>query len=661
MAKLKIKKFELCASQSDAKQLIEALQKLSCVELEKIDDDRFFPVQTKETVVTYDRNITVVSNALTVLEKHSLLKKGGMFSGRETVESQKFYDAGKNIDSIMKCAHEIVNLDAKISDASLEIVRCENKIRELEVWKRLDLPSNFKGTKFTKVILGTFPYEADAEKIVKSLIDENPEICEYNIEVVYSSRQMSAVCVLCHNEVYDFVFSSLRKIGFTLLTNTDEICAGEKIESLKEQINALENTISQSQKDIQDKKDCQDKLKLLYDYLSVKRDEYKNLENAAFSQKTMLIKGYIPERNEKAVKKVCSEYSCAVEFFEPDENDDVPVELVNGKFSEPVEGITKMYALPSKKDIDPSSIMAFFYYLLFGMMLSDAGYGLAMVLGCAFILKKTSVEGSMRKNIKMFLYSGISTTIWGALFGSWFGDLIPVICTNFLGFEKAPDIALWFEPIKDPIKLLLFSFLIGIFHLFLGLITFGVIQWKNKNYASAIFDTVPIILTVSGAAALCGNILMPMPKIAMEIGKYLAIIGVVLIVLTTSRTSKNILVRLGGGLYGLYNVASGYLSDILSYSRLLALGLATGSIASVVNMIGVMPEGTTMKAVMLIVVCLIGHPLNMAINVLGAYVHANRLQFVELFSKFYEGGGRAFEPLKIDTKFFKLKEETKNG
>ena len=147
----------------------------------------------------------------------------------------------------------------------------------------------------------------------------------------------------------------------------------------------------------------------------------------------------------------------------------------------------------------------------------------------------------------------------------------------------------------------------------------------------------------------------------MDIGKYLAIIGVVLIVLTTSRTSKNILVRLGGGLYGLYNVASGYLSDILSYSRLLALGLATGSIASVVNMIGVMPEGTTMKAVMLIVVCLIGHPLNMAINVLGAYVHANRLQFVELFSKFYEGGGRAFEPLKIDTKFFKLKEETKNG
>ncbi len=661
MAKLKIKKFQLCAAQSDAKEIIETLQKMSCVELEKIDDERFFPVQSKETVVTYDRNITAVSNALSVLEKHSLLKKGGMFSGRESVESQKFFDTGKNIDSVMKCAYEIINLDSKLSDSELEIVRCENKINELEVWKDLDLPSNFKGTKYTKMLLGTLPYEADEEKIEKALIEQNADVEEYKINVVYSSKQISSICVLCHNEVYDFVYSALRKIGFTLLTNTDDIKTSEKISNLRLQIETLKKTIQETQKAIDDKKDCQENLKLLYDYLSVKRDEYKNLENAVFSQKTMIIKGYIPERNQSSVKKVCSKYSCAVEFFEPSEDDDVPVELVNGKFSEPVEGITKMYALPSKKDIDPSSIMAFFYYLLFGMMLSDAGYGLIMVLGCAFILKKTSVEGNMRKNIKMFLYSGISTTIWGALFGSWFGDLIPVICTNFLGFERAPEIALWFEPIKDPIKLLLFSFIIGIFHLFLGLVTFGVIQWKNKNYASAIFDTVPIILTVSGAAALCGNILMPMPKIAMDIGKYLAIIGVALIVVTTSRTSKNILVRLGGGLYGLYNVASGYLSDILSYSRLLALGLATGSIASVVNMIGVMPEGTTMKAVMLVVVCLIGHPLNMAINVLGAYVHANRLQFVELFSKFYEGGGRAFEPLKIDTKFFKLKEETKNG
>ena len=131
-------------------------------------------------------------------------------------------------------------------------------------------------------------------------------------------------------------------------------------------------------------------------------------------------------------------------------------------------------------------------------------------------------------------------------------------------------------------------------------------------------------------------------------------------VLTSSRSSKNIIVRLLGGLYGLYNIASGYLSDILSYSRLLALGLATGSIAGVINMLGVMPSNLVVKGILLAVVFVVGHALNMAINVLGAYVHTNRLQFVELFSKFYEGGGTAFNPLKMNTKYIKLKEEIKN-
>ena len=128
----------------------------------------------------------------------------------------------------------------------------------------------------------------------------------------------------------------------------------------------------------------------------------------------------------------------------------------------------------------------------------------------------------------------------------------------------------------------------------------------------------------------------------------------------TSSRSGNIFVRLGGGLYALYNIASGYLSDILSYSRLLALGLATGCIGSVVNMLAIMVDVPVLKYIVFIAVFIVGHSLNMAINVLGAYVHTNRLQFVELFGKFYEGGGRAFSPFTLNTKYFKLKEENKN-
>ena len=133
-------------------------------------------------------------------------------------------------------------------------------------------------------------------------------------------------------------------------------------------------------------------------------------------------------------------------------------------------------------------------------------------------------------------------------------------------------------------------------------------------------------------------------------------IGAVGIVLTSGRSSKSIGKRFLKGLYGLYGVSS-YLSDILSYSRLLALGLATGVIASVFNQMGAMPGNNPLGVIIFIFAFVVGHTLNIGINVLGAYVHTNRLQFVEFFGKFFEGGGRKFAPFTTKTKYFKITEE----
>ncbi len=133
-----------------------------------------------------------------------------------------------------------------------------------------------------------------------------------------------------------------------------------------------------------------------------------------------------------------------------------------------------------------------------------------------------------------------------------------------------------------------------------------------------------------------------------------------LLVLTAGRSSKSIFGKFFGGLYALYNTATGYLSDILSYSRLLALGLATGSIAGVINLMGTMPQHKILKLIVLVLVFIVGHAANLAINLLGAYVHTDRLQFVEMFSKFYSGGGREFSPLTVNTKYIKFKEENLN-
>ena len=398
----------------------------------------------------------------------------------------------------------------------------------------------------------------------------------------------------------------------------------------------------------------------MVDYLTMRKDKYDALNSLGFTESTFVLTGFIPEKYCDSLRKEIEEKHVAyIEFTDPSEDEEVPVLLENGRFSAPLEGITKMYAMPSKDDVDPTPVMAFFYYLLFGMMLSDAGYGILMVIGTMIALKKFKLEDSMRKTLIMFRNCGISTVIWGALFGSWFGDIVQVVGKQF--FDKdVGSIALWFQPLDDPIKLLLFSFGIGILHLFLGVAVAFYMSWRDGRKLDAIFDAVPIYLIILGVAPLGAGILTEVPSTLKTVGGYMLIAGVVLLVLTAGRSSKNIFGKLFGGLYALYNTATGWLSDILSYSRLLALGLATGSIASVINLIGTMPENKIIKLVLLVVVFVIGHTANLAINLLGAYVHTDRLQFVELFSKFYTGGGREFEPLTVNTKYLKFKEENSN-
>ncbi|MDR2687304.1 MAG: V-type ATP synthase subunit I, partial [Oscillospiraceae bacterium] len=188
-------------------------------------------------------------------------------------------------------------------------------------------------------------------------------------------------------------------------------------------------------------------------------------------------------------------------------------------------------------------------------------------------------------------------------------------------------------------------------------------QWRAGDKFGALCDSVPVYLAVLGAAPLAGGMLTAVPPALVSVGKWVALAGVALIVLTAGRGGKGVLGKLGGGLglNGLYGIAAGYLGDIMSYSRLLALGLCTGVIAGVVNTMGAMPRNPVVKGIMLAVVFVVGHSLNFAINVLGAYVHTNRLQFVEMFGKFYTGGGRAFQPFHMKTKYITCEEDLLNG
>ena len=461
-------------------------------------------------------------------------------------------------------------------------------------------------------------------------------------------------------DVYDEAESILRKLTFVSISESDSKTPSELHEQYMQEIKKLEERSEEAKDSIEKLAENRKQLQFVIDYLQMRKEKYDALSGLGFTGSTFVLTGYIPEKYTESLKKeIEARYTASITFTDPDEDEDVPVLLENSRFSAPVEGITKMYALPAKGDVDPTPVMSFFYYLFFGMMLSDAGYGLLMVIGTTIALKKFKLESSMKKTLTMFRNCGISTVFWGALFGSWFGDIVQVVSREFFGKEIG-SIALWFEPLTDPVKLLLVSFGLGILHLFLGVAVAFKMTWDTGKKLDAVFDALPIYLIVLGVAPIGAGMFISVPSALTKTGTYMLIAGVIMLVLTAGRTSKSVFGKFFGGLYALYNTATGYLGDILSYSRLLALGLATGSIASVINLIGTMPENKIVKLILLIIVFVVGHIANLAINLLGAYVHTDRLQFVELFSKFYTGGGREFAPLTVNTKYIKFKEENSN-
>jgi len=299
-------------------------------------------------------------------------------------------------------------------------------------------------------------------------------------------------------------------------------------------------------------------------------------------------------------------------------------------------------------------------------MLSDAGYGILMVIVCAVAVKKfPNMDGGLRKMLRMFFYCGISTIFWGVMFGGYFGDVIPVVASTFFHKEVVVP-ALWFAPLDDPMKLLMFSFLFGIIHLFVGLGAKGYMLARDHDWMGffsgvacwyALLIGLILLLLPSDMFASMAGVTIVLPAWTGMLAKWMSIVSAVCIVLFSETGTKNIAARLALGAYDLYGV-SGWLSDVLSYSRLLALGLATGVIGTVINTMGSMLGGSVIGFILFWVIFVVGHLLNMAINLLGAYVHTNRLQFVEFFGKFYEGGGRPFRPFSAaSNKYFKFKEE----
>ncbi len=657
MAKVKLVRFEIAAMLDQSKGIVEHLQKCGYAHLENLESEELLKYDTGNIVSAYEKERSNIEKAISVLEKTCEIKRGIIesFTDFKTMSYERYSALSERNNETLKICSAILSFDAEMSEKIETLSQKKKLIEFISPWQKLDIIMASKRTLSSRIFIGSFNKNLSEEGILELIRIQNEGLDDVAVEVISREKLFTCAVIICHNSSADELQRILPVIGFVSFDNPLPMLPSKIIEKAESEISEIKADIDNIKKKTEEYVSCYDDLRFLYDWLTAQIDKYKAVELAASSQRAFFISGYIPAKETDELRFVIeNKFNGYFETTEPDyDNPDVPVLLENGSFASGVEGITEMYSPVSNRDVDPNPVMSFFYYAFFGLMLSDAGYGALMVLFAIFAEKKLKARGSLKKTVNMAFYSGISSIIFGALFGGWFGDLIPVICTTFLGYEQAPSLALWLDPVTNSITLLVYCLGFGILHLFAGLLLNGYKQAKNKNYTAAIFDTVPTMIFVCGFAILGAGFLIDVSPQIKNTGNILLLTGAALIVLTAGRSAKNIIGKFGGGLYALYNTASGYLGDILSYSRLLALGLVTGVIASSINLLASM----TGNIVLFVLVFIVGHTINIAINLIGTYVHTNRLQYVEFFSKFYEGEGTVFTPFRINSKHIIIKED----
>ena len=655
MAVRKMEKVTAIAPLNRQNRLLSCVQSLQSFEVISLGDSRsnseiiyqyFQKKANSNKFIEYERKLLEVTEALSFLEEHS--KAPGMLSKLKTkrqkitlkeleslITSGEYLDEVKKAKELRKREEELLRMREELKYKEEELNRWKSFKAKMDEIERLTLTGCLLGT-VAGAQHGSFVREINGIKpIVATNHYETKDRVYYSIFYLKKNKERVG-CILNKYifEKVDFDFP-----GTPL----------EEYENIKKQIEELVQEEKDLRKEFKGSVDSINLLQRSEEALLALIEQEKVKEYILASDHLFIIQGWLPVEEKEAFMEVLREAlepnTCICEFTEPniDEYGDIPIDLKNNKVVKPFETLTETYSLPKYDEVDPTPFMTPFYLVFFGMMVADVGYGLVLLLAILFIKLKLNPGKKLEKNIDLFFYLSFPTITWGFIYGSIFGVALP------------------YEPLlstsKDITMILFLSVAFGFVQICTGLLIKGVQKIKNKEYLAGIEEGFAWQGILIGAALAMAGMMLLANNIVFYLGIALAVLGALLVVLLPAVQGRNKVKGVFKGAYNLYGVTS-YAGDLVSYTRLMALGISGGSIATAFNMLITFMPGP-LKWTLGVVLIILLHALNIFLSYLGAYVHGMRLQYVEFFGKFYEGAGRKFAPLKIKEKYFDLKRKEK--
>ena len=664
MAIAEMQKLNLVALSYDRDGILNALQRTGAVEVT-------FPSEVENTTVPIvnleegQAKLSSVEAALQALsaevEKYDKENKtsSGVLKDGFVVTYEDFISAKDRGEAIEESIAKINALIDERNGYKNELAKLKKELKSSAVYSSLTLPfSAFLGTANTRGRLGTVSATA-MDSVLESL--SKIELCE--AQALANADDTTLMFVLSHKSVSEATDGILSTFGFSDCPYQGEETGKDRFERLQAEERSLLAKISENECAVYVMKEEIKPIKIYADALAFELEKETLSEKLRTTASTFLLEGYVPAFMTEKVKEELLKVSSAVyiAFSEPTEEETPPTLLQNGKLVESFEGITNMYSPPHYREFDPNGVMAFFYSLFMGFIIGDMGYGILMSLIGGFIWWKNRNEPTgMSRLAGAFACGGVFAVLFGALFNSFFGIAIFGAENTIMPDPQKGMCAL--VGIEVP-SVLVIALVIGIVHLLVGYVCKAVQEFRRGNLLDGIFDGITwAVFSLGAALAIVGLVeFRKYPNINLSflapIGGITAGVALAIAVFSAARKGKGFgrFTKSFGAAYGIIN----YASDILSYARLYGLMLSGAVVAQIISSaaLGFFAGGNILLILLGVVLLVVGHAFNLVMNLLGAYIHDARLQYVEFYGRFFEGEGELFKPLGSSQKYIRLKTE----